>query len=353
MKKIQTTDNLRIRDKRSLLSASVLMDELPVSNKASQIILNAHKKISDCIHGKDDRLVVVVGPCSIHDFDAATEYAKKLTKKSKALEKELIIVMRVYFEKPRTTVGWKGFINDPDLDGSFNINDGLRNARTLLLSLSEMGMPCGTEYLDVISPQYIADLISWGAIGARTTESQVHRELASGLSCPVGFKNGTDGNVQVAVDAIGAAQSGHHFLSVTKNGTAAIFETDGNQDTHVILRGGKAGPNYYQESIEAAFDQQTKSKVTAKIMIDCSHGNSSKDFNRQPIVSNYIADMVSRGHTQVFGLMIESHLEEGNQKISKDMVYGKSITDACVSWKTTEKMLDRLAEAVKQRRTLK
>ena len=296
--------------------------------------------------------MVVVGPCSIHDYDAAIEYAKKLKNTAKELKNELVIVMRVYFEKPRTTVGWKGFINDPDLDDSFKINKGLRTARQLLLDINEMGLPAGTEYLDVISPQYVADLISWGAIGARTTESQVHRELASGLSCPVGFKNGTDGGVQVAVDAIGASQSPHHFLSVTKNGTAAIYETDGNTDCHVILRGGKTGPNYDEKSVSEAFEQQAKSNVYARIMVDCSHGNSQKDFNRQPIVSNEIAGYISGGNIQVFGLMIESHLVEGNQKISNKMVYGQSVTDACVSWETTEKMLETLATAVKTRRAL-
>ncbi|MDA7742588.1 3-deoxy-7-phosphoheptulonate synthase [Francisellaceae bacterium] len=348
----EKTDNLRIKSRKSLLSASILVDELPISDKALEIVLEARDAISQCIHGHDDRLVVVVGPCSIHDYDAAIEYAEKLKVKAKDLKNELVIVMRVYFEKPRTTVGWKGFINDPDLDDSFNINKGLRTARQLLLDINGMGLPAGTEYLDVISPQYVADLISWGAIGARTTESQVHRELASGISCPVGFKNGTDGGAQVAIDAIGASQSGHHFLSVTKNGTAAIYETEGNGDCHVILRGGKSGPNYDEKSVNEAFEQQAKSNVYAKIMVDCSHGNSQKDFNRQPIVSNEIADYIAHGNKQVFGLMIESHLVEGNQKISDDMVYGQSITDACVSWGNTEKMLEILAAAVKTRREI-
>ncbi len=349
---MQSTDDLRIDDIRALVPASVLVDEHPLTEKSSNIIFNARQKISKCLHGADDRLVVVVGPCSVHDYAAAIEYGQRLTKLIDKHENELVIIMRVYFEKPRTTVGWKGFINDPDLDDSFNINKGLRSARSLLLELSEMGIPCGTEYLDVISPQYVSDLISWGAIGARTTESQVHRELSSGLSCPIGFKNGTDGNIQLAVDAIKSASSPHHFLGVTKNGTTAIFSTKGNKDSHVILRGGKSGPNYEASHIEAAIDQQKQSGLSIPLMVDCSHGNSEKDFRRQPIVSGYIADLVAKGSKDVFGLMIESHLEEGNQKINDNMVYGKSVTDACVSWATTEEMLNGLAEAVRSKRML-
>ena len=349
---MQSTDDIRIDDIRALVPASVLLDEFPISENASKVIFNARQQISKCIHGKDDRLVIVVGPCSVHDYDAAIEYGRRLVESAKKYENELVIIMRVYFEKPRTTVGWKGFINDPDLDDSFNINKGLRGARGLLLELSDMGMPCGTEYLDVISPQYVSDLISWGAIGARTTESQVHRELSSGLSCPIGFKNGTDGNMQVAVDAIKSSVSPHHFLGVTKNGTTAIFSTKGNKDTHIILRGGKTGPNYSEKHIAKAIEQQNHSGLSARLMVDCSHGNSEKDYTRQPIVSASVADMIARGDTNVFGLMVESHLEEGNQKISENMVYGKSVTDACVSWETTETILSNLADAVKIRRTL-
>lgn len=336
---------------RALMPALVLLEEKPITDQIAQTIVNSRENISNALHGKDDRLVVVVGPCSIHDIDAALEYAQKLAKQSQKYQDELIIVMRVYFEKPRTTVGWKGLINDPDLNSTFNINKGLRLARELLLKINNLGLPCGTEYLDVISPQYIADLVSWGAIGARTTESQVHRELASGLSCPVGFKNGTNGSIQIATDAIRSAQSTHHFLSMTKQGITAIFETAGNQDAHIILRGGKPGTNYHSEAIQEAVDVLNQHNMANKVMVDCSHGNSLKDYNRQPLVCESIAQQIISGSNNIFGLMIESHLKEGKQSISdKPLVYGKSITDACVSWETTVEMLEMLADAVRQRR---
>ena len=345
------TDDTRILGMRALVPALVLLEELPINRKIEKTVLKARDAISNALHGKDDRLVIVVGPCSIHDSKAALEYAERLSQEAKKHENELIIIMRVYFEKPRTTVGWKGLINDPDLNSTFNINKGLKAARRLLLQINEMGLPCGTEYLDVISPQYIADLVSWGAIGARTTESQIHRELASGLSCPVGFKNGTNGGTQIAVDAIRSAQSSHHFLSMTKQGITAIFETSGNQDAHIILRGGKSGTNYHSEAIEEASELLSKYDMANKVMIDCSHGNSLKDYKRQPLVCESIAQQVISGSDKIFGLMIESHLKSGNQSISdKPLEYGKSITDACVSWETTVEMLDMLSAAVKHNR---
>ena len=348
---IFNTDNTRIAGSRGLIPPVIMLDEMPVTEKASQTITTARQGVGDVLNGKDDRLVVVVGPCSVHDINAALEYGDILSKVMPQFEKDLLIIMRVYFEKPRTTVGWKGFINDPNLDGSFEINQGLHLARELLLTLSDRGLPCGTEFLDTISPQYVADLIAWGAIGARTTESQVHRELSSGLSAPVGFKNGTDGNVQVAIDAMGAARSSHHFLSVTKQGNTAIFTTKGNQDTHVILRGGKAGPNFDAQSVTATCDALEKARLSRKVMVDCSHGNSQKDYKKQPLVSASIAEQIVAGSEQVFGVMIESHLQAGNQSIDNvPLAYGQSITDACVSWDMTVPMLEQLAQAVQQRR---
>ena len=304
------------------------------------------QEIADLVHGRDKRLLLIIGPCSIHDPEAALEYARKLLPLRKKYEKELLIVMRVYFEKPRTTVGWKGLINDPHLDGTFDINFGLRQARRLLLSLNDMGMPASTEFLDMITPQYYADLISWGAIGARTTESQVHRELASGLSCPVGFKNGTDGNLKIAIDAIGAASHPHHFLSVTKAGHSAIVHTAGNADCHVILRGGKE-PNYDSGHVKAAAEQLTKAGVTPKLMVDCSHANSRKDYTRQMEVAQDVAQQLRAGENNIMGLMVESHLVAGRQ--DKPEVYGQSITDACIGWDATEEMLALLAEANRSR----
>lgn len=345
------TDNLRIKSIEEVSKPVELHSEFPLSKNAAKTVLAARKEIHNILHDKDDRFMVLTGPCSIHDTGAALEYAAKLKQLKERYSEDLVIVMRVYFEKPRTTVGWKGLINDPDLDGSFSINKGLRLARKLLLDLNELGMPAGTEYLDLISPQYMSDLIAWGAIGARTTESQGHRELASGLSCPVGFKNGTDGGLQVAVDAIGAASHPHHFLSLTKEGQSAIFSTTGNEDCHVILRGGKQ-PNYDAASVDDASELLEKANIKPKIMIDTSHANSRKIFQRQVDVCKDIAKQVKRGDTRIFGVMIESHLVEGNQKIddSKDLVYGQSITDACINWETTEALLKRLAEAARTRR---
>ncbi len=303
------------------------------------------------LHGMDDRLLVVVGPCSIHDPKAAIEYAKRLAAERERLKDRVEVVMRVYFEKPRTTVGWKGLINDPGLDGSFDINRGLRLARELLVEINELGLPAGTEFLDMITPQYVADLISWGAIGARTTESQVHRELASGLSCPVGFKNGTDGNVRIALDAIKAASQPHHFLSVTKGGHSAIVATNGNEDCHLILRGGKA-PNFDRASVEAACREAGAAALACRLMIDASHGNSQKKHENQLAVARDIADQLSDGESRVFGVMVESHLVAGRQDLvaGRPLVYGQSVTDACIGWEDTIAVLDTLAEGVAERR---
>ena len=316
--------------------------ELPISEAAADLVVRTRQEISDLVHGKDNRLLVIIGPCSIHDPKAALEYAERLLPLRKKYEKELLIVMRVYFEKPRTTVGWKGLINDPHLDGTFDINFGLRQARKLLLNLNEMGMPASTEFLDMITPQYYADLISWGAIGARTTESQVHRELSSGLSCPVGFKNGTDGNLKIAIDAIGAASHPHNFLSVTKTGHSAIVQTNENRDCHVILRGGKE-PNYDSSHVTAAAEACEKAGVPAKLMVDFSHANSRKDFKRQMEVAADIANQLRNGEDHIMGVMVESHLVEGRQ--DKPVTYGQSITDACIGWADTEALLAELAEA--------
>ncbi|MGH7875989.1 MAG: 3-deoxy-7-phosphoheptulonate synthase, partial [Candidatus Binatia bacterium] len=308
-------------------------------------------EVGGILRGEDDRLLVVVGPCSIHDSAAALDYARRLHGAAQELADDLLIVMRVYFEKPRTTVGWKGLINDPNLDGSFRINEGLRVGRQLLLELNERGVPAGCEFLDMITPQYVGDLVSWGAIGARTTESQVHRELASGLSCPVGFKNGTDGNVRIALDAIRAAQAPHHFLSVTKDGHSAIVSTTGNEDCHVILRGGKQ-PNYDAANVNAAAKSSAEAAIPARIMIDCSHGNSGKDPAKQVGVGKEVAAQIAAGDERIFGMMIESHLKAGRQDLlpGKDLVYGQSITDACVGWEDSRSLVDALANAVRQRR---
>lgn len=348
---MQRTDDLRIREMKELLPPSHLIREFACSTQASEVAANARNALHRILHGQDDRLMVVIGPCSIHDTKAALEYASRLVKERERLAGELEIVMRVYFEKPRTTVGWKGLINDPYMDNSFRINDGLRMARELLLKINEMGLPAGTEYLDVISPQYIADLISWGAIGARTTESQVHRELASGLSCPVGFKNGTDGNVKIAVDAIKAASQPHHFLSVTKGGHSAIVSTSGNEDCHIILRGGKA-PNYDAASVDAACKDIAANGLAQRLMIDASHANSSKvPANQVPVCAD-IASQIATGDTRIVGVMVESHLVAGRQDLvpGKELVYGQSITDGCIAWEDSVQVLEGLAEAVKQRR---
>ncbi|MBX5460138.1 MAG: 3-deoxy-7-phosphoheptulonate synthase [Steroidobacteraceae bacterium] len=345
------TDDLRIREIRELITPEDLMRELPCTARASGTVTATRAALHDILHGRDDRLAVVIGPCSIHDTAAAREYAGRLVEQRRRFAGTLEIVMRVYFEKPRTTVGWKGLINDPHLDGSFRINEGLRLARGLLLDVNELGLPAGCEFLDMITPQYIADLVSWGAIGARTTESQVHRELASGLSCPVGFKNGTDGNVRIAVDAVQAAAHVHHFLAVTKQGRSAIATTAGNSDCHVILRGGKV-PNFDAESVDAACQVIAAARLRPIVMIDASHGNSGKRHERQPHVVDAIAAQIEAGDARIGGVMIESHLVAGRQDLvpGRPLTYGQSITDACVDWKTSVAMLERLATAVEKRR---
>ncbi len=348
------TDDLRISGLQEVLVPEELHREYPITDQASDTVHRTRQQIHEILHGKDDRLLVIVGPCSIHDPKAGREYATRLKVLIDELADELCIVMRVYFEKPRTTVGWKGLINDPHLDDSFNINHGLRLARSLLLDVADMGVPAGTEYLDLISPQYISDLVSWGAIGARTTESQGHRELASGLSCPVGFKNGTDGGLKVAVDAIQAASRPHVFMSLTKAGHSAIFSTTGNDDCHIILRGGKT-PNYDAESVKEATDSLIGNGQNPRLMIDCSHANSQKDHNRQIDVCRDIADQVSRGNDNIIGVMLESHLIAGRQDVEdKDnLVFGQSITDACISWDETGGLLKELAQAVRERRKVR
>jgi 3-deoxy-7-phosphoheptulonate synthase len=346
------TDDLRIEKLRPLIPPAILIEDIPISEEGSRVVAESRLAVRDIMDGRDDRLLVVIGPCSIHDVDAALEYARKLRIEAERFKDDLLVVMRVYFEKPRTTVGWKGLINDPDLDGSFAINKGLRVARKLLRDLLDVGVPCGTEFLDTITPQFIADLVSWGAIGARTTESQVHRELASGLSMPVGFKNGTDGNVQIAVDAIRAASHPHHFLSVTKQGIIAIVATRGNDRCHVILRGSNSGPNFAREFVDQAAQQLGAAKQPARLMIDVSHGNSSKDHKNQPKVTHAIAEQIAAGENRVFGLMIESHLTAGRQdhKPGQALTYGQSITDACIGWDDTVPVLEELARAVRARR---
>ena len=345
------TDDTRIEQSDELLAPMQIMRELKASDTALKTTFQARNRIHDVLRGADDRLVVVVGPCSIHDPAAAIDYAGKLKTLADELQHDLAIVMRVYFEKPRTTVGWKGLINDPHLNDSFDINEGLRLARKLLLELNEMGMPCATEFLDLISPQYIADLVAWGAIGARTTESQSHRQLASGLSCPVGFKNGTDGNIKIAVDAIKAAAARHHFVSITKSGHVAVFKTAGNEDCHVILRGGKT-PNYDAASVEAACQNLAKSGLRQQVMIDFSHANSSKEFERQIAVGHDVMGQIAGGDGRIVGVMIESHLNPGRQDLcpGKQLAYGVSITDACIGWAETEALLQGLAESVRARR---
>ena len=345
------TDDLRIKEIKELTPPAHVLREFPASPEAAQTTFNARQAVHRILHGADDRLVVVIGPCSIHDADQAVEYARRLQAEVPRFEQDLLILMRVYFEKPRTTVGWKGLINDPRMDNSFRINEGVRLARGLLLEINEMGMPCATEFLDTITPQYTADLISWGAIGARTTESQVHRELASGLSCPVGFKNGTDGNVRIAIDAIRAAQSPHHFLSVTKAGHSAIVSTTGNEDCHVILRGGKA-PNYDAEHVDAAAKEISAAALAARLMIDLSHANSNKEFKRQIDVAKDVAGQLATGDERVIGVMVESHLNEGRQNIvpGKPLEYGVSVTDACIGWEDSVSLLEILAHGVRARR---
>ncbi|MFT3754994.1 MAG: 3-deoxy-7-phosphoheptulonate synthase [Pseudoxanthomonas sp.] len=345
------TDDLRIRAIQPLATPAQLLAQLPCDETASATVAASRAALHAILQGSDDRVAVVIGPCSIHDPAAAIEYAQRLRPLRDELGDALEIVMRVYFEKPRTTVGWKGLINDPDLDGSFDIKKGLRTGRGLLLEINRMGLPAGVEFLDVISPQYLADLVAWGAIGARTTESQVHRELASGLSCPVGFKNGTTGDVKIAADAVGAATHPHHFLSVTKQGQTAIVTTNGNRDCHIILRGGKA-PNFDAASVQAASEVLAKSGLPARLMIDASHANSSKNPDNQPAVIDDIATQIENGETRIVGAMVESHLVGGRQDLVEgcELTYGQSITDGCIGWEQSVAVLQRLAQAVRTRR---
>jgi 3-deoxy-7-phosphoheptulonate synthase len=347
-------DDVRIREIKELTPPAHLLREFPSTEKTERLTFETRQAIHRILHGSDDRLLVIIGPCSIHDTKAGLEYAQRLLGLRREFEQDLVIVMRVYFEKPRTTVGWKGLINDPDLDGSFNINKGLRLARQFLMELNELGLPAGNEFLDMISPQYYADLVSWGAIGARTTESQVHRELASGLSCPVGFKNGTDGNVRIAVDALKAARTPHHFLSVTKAGHTAIVSTNGNEDCHIILRGGKH-PNYDAASVDAAAKELAAAGLEQRLMVDCSHSNSQKMYQRQIDVAREIARQVAGGEDRVIGVMVESHLKGGRQDLvpGKPLAYGQSITDACIGWEESVPLVRNLAEAVRKRRLVK
>jgi len=349
---LYSTDDIRIKKLKPLIPPAILMEELPLGEDGSAVVYNARGDVCRCLHAEDDRLLAIVGPCSIHDDKAALEYAGRLDTVRKELARDLLIVMRVYFEKPRTTVGWKGLINDPDLNGSFAINKGLRKARKLLVDLAEMGLPVGCEFLDTIMPQFFADLVSWGAIGARTTESQVHRELASGLSCPMGFKNGTDGNVRIAMDAIGAAAKRHHFLSVTKQSVAAIVATKGNSECHVILRGGSDGPNYGARRVKEISGQLKTAGLNHRMVIDCSHGNSGGDYRRQSAVAADIAEQYRNHSDAIFGVMLESNLIEGsqNREAGEPLTYGQSITDPCIGWNETLNILETLAQAVRNRR---
>jgi len=348
------TDDVRINKSKELLPPVAVLEKFPATESASSTTFRSREAISNILKGEDDRLLVIIGPCSIHDPEAAIEYGKRLKVLRDELGDRLEVVMRVYFEKPRTTVGWKGLINDPYLNDTFKINDGLRMGRKLLLDLTDMGMPTASEFLDMITPQYVADLISWGAIGARTTESQVHRELASGISCPVGFKNGTDGNIKIASDAIRSASASHHFLSVTKYGHSAIIETAGNPDCHIILRGGKE-PNYSADHVGTIKQELEASGLPQKVMIDFSHANSSKQYQRQMVVAEDVAGQLAAGEQAIFGVMIESHLVEGRQDLvdGQAPTYGQSITDACIGWDDTEKVLRQLADAVEARRNNK
>ena len=349
---LSTTDDLRIKEIKELSTPQDVIGEIPRSLTATRTVASARNAIHGILSGGDDRLLAIVGPCSIHDPSAAIEYATRLATLREQVADRIEIVMRVYFEKPRTIVGWKGFINDPDLDNSFNINKGLRLARNLLAAINNLGLPAGTEFVDMTTPQYIADLVAWAAIGARTTESQIHRELASGLSCPVGFKNGTDGDVRIAVDAVKSASYPHHFMAVTKGGRSAIAATTGNDDCHVILRGGSQGPNYESGPVAKATDTLAKVGLSPRVMVDCSHGNSRKDPLRQPSVVGDIAGQIAGGSRAVSGVMIESHLVGGRQECvpGKPLVYGQSITDACLAWDATVPLLHELASAVRARR---
>ena len=346
---IDNTANLHVVETRPLVPPTVLHEDLPIDDKAALTVIDTRKKIQSILRGENTRILVIVGPCSVHDIKAAKEYANKLVSLRKRYEAKLEIVMRVYFEKPRTTIGWKGLINDPHLDGSYDINTGLRKARSLLLYLARIGIPAATELLDPVVPQYIADLISWTAIGARTTESQTHREMASGLSMPIGYKNGTDGTIKIASDAIKAASRPHHFLGINEEGKASIITTTGNPDGHLVLRGGASGTNYHLEAVQKAAQELSHAGLLNRLMVDCSHGNSNKDYRRQGEVLHSVASQLRQGSREVMGVMLESHLVEGNQKLSNDLsklTYGQSITDACIDFSMTESLLEDLAMAV-------
>ena len=346
---VDRTSDLHVVETRPLVSPSLLHQDLPINTKASELVAEARQSIKSILQGENRRILVIVGPCSIHDIDAAKDYANRLKPLRERYSENLEIIMRVYFEKPRTTVGWKGLINDPHLDNSYDINTGLRRARSLLLDLAMIGMPSATELLDPVVPQYIADLISWTAIGARTTESQTHREMASGLSMPVGYKNGTDGTASIAIHAMQAASKPHHFLGINRDGHASIVSTTGNPDGHLVLRGGKKGTNYHLEAIQEVSEELSKSGMVNRVMVDCSHGNSNKDFRRQSDVLRVIANQLKEDSHHVMGVMLESHITEGNQKIPlnlSDLTYGQSVTDACIDIKTTERLLDDLATSI-------
>tara|TARA_B100000965_G_scaffold127361_2_gene105958 strand:- start:37 stop:1086 length:1050 start_codon:yes stop_codon:yes gene_type:complete len=344
-----STDNTRIIDRNKVPAPYELVNKYPINDEISKLVYGTRNEISQILHNKDDRLFVVVGPCSIHDPESAIEYAKKLAKESERFNENILLIMRVYFEKPRTTVGWKGLINDPDINETFNIAKGVEIARKLLIDIAQLGLPAGTEFLDPISPQYVTDVISWGAIGARTAESQIHRELASGLSCPIGIKNGTDGGLKAAIDGIQAANHSHVFLGATKEADIAMLKTAGNNDTHIILRGGKV-PNYDKDSIESTLIALKEAEVNESIMIDASHGNSQKKFKEQINVIDNISSQIIQGNQNIRGIMIESHLNEGNQKITDNLKYGQSITDACMGWEDTIKCLESLNDAVIKKR---
>jgi len=344
-----STDNTRIIDRRKVPAPYELVNKYPINDEISKLVYGTRNEISQILHNKDDRLFVVVGPCSIHDPESALEYAEKLAIENKRLNKNILIIMRVYFEKPRTTVGWKGLINDPDINETFNIAKGVEIARKLLINIAELDLPAGTEFLDPISPQYVTDVISWGAIGARTAESQIHRELASGLSCPIGIKNGTDGGLKAAIDGIQAANHSHVFLGATKEADIAMLKTAGNNDTHIILRGGKE-PNYDAESVENTLTALREAEVNESIMIDASHGNSQKKFKQQIPVVESISNQILNGNDNIKGVMIESHLNEGNQKISESLKYGQSITDACMGWEDTINCLEMLSDVIDKKR---
>ena len=349
---MRATEDLRIRSIREIITPATLHAELPITERAARTVFRTREAIQKILHGGDDRLLVIAGPCSIHDPAAAREYAEGLARPGEALRRDLLVVMRVYFEKPRTIVGWKGLINDPDLDGSFNVNKGMRLARELLVDLNHSGIPAGVECLDVLTPQYLMDLVSWAAIGARTAESQVHRELASGLSCPVGFKNGTDGNLRIAADAVRSARHPHCFLSFTQSARSAIFATRGNADTHIVLRGGSHAPNYDAASVRQAVGMLEEAGLERRLMIDFSHANSRKQPERQREVCRAVAEQIAQGQSGVFGVMVESHLKAGRQDAlpGRPLTYGQSITDGCIGWNDTEEMLEELAEAVRARR---